>query len=83
MAETQSTKVLENRLRRMAERQGLQLIKSRRRDPLALDYGTYRVETVAGEQAPGFVVTDGTGLTLEEVERLLTTPREQRLTGTK
>lgn len=25
----------------MAERQGLQLVKSKRRDPLAIDYGTY------------------------------------------
>src|SRR5258708_16018140 len=31
-------KVRENRLRRMAERQGHQLVKSRRRDPRAYDY---------------------------------------------
>lgn len=34
-------KVRENRLRRMAQRQGLILRKSRRRDPRATDYGTY------------------------------------------
>jgi hypothetical protein len=34
-------KVLENRLHRAARRQGLRLEKSRRRDPRALDYGTY------------------------------------------
>lgn len=34
-------KVRENRLRRMAERQGHQLVKSRRRDPRAYDYGRY------------------------------------------
>ena len=34
-------KVRENRLRRMARRQGLSLLKSRRRDPLAIDYGGY------------------------------------------
>ena len=34
-------KVRENRLRRMATRQGLHLVKSRRRDPQALDFGTY------------------------------------------
>jgi hypothetical protein len=34
-------KVRENRLRRKAERQGLKLVKSRRRDPLALDYQLY------------------------------------------
>lgn len=36
-------KVLENRLRRMADRQGLRLAKSKRRDPRALDYGKYRL----------------------------------------
>lgn len=34
-------KVLENRLRRAADRQGYQLVKSRRRDPRAVDYGRY------------------------------------------
>jgi ribosomal protein L34 len=41
MATSTQEKVRENRLRRMATRQGLQLVKSRRRDPRALDYGTY------------------------------------------
>ena len=36
-------KVLENRMRRMAERQGLVLQKSARRDPKARDYGLYRL----------------------------------------
>src|SRR5512133_2922908 len=36
-------KVRENRLRRMAQRQGLQLVKSKRRDPHALEYGRYMV----------------------------------------
>jgi hypothetical protein len=36
-------KTFENRCRRAAQRQGLELVKSRRRDPLALDYGTYRL----------------------------------------
>jgi len=35
------TKVRENRLRRMASRQGLRLEKSKQRDPMALDYGKY------------------------------------------
>ncbi len=43
-------KVLENRLRNGAARQGLRLEKSRRRDPYALDYGTYAlVEGPAAE----------------------------------
>jgi hypothetical protein len=32
-------KVRENRLRRMAQRRGMQLQKSRRRDPNAIDFG--------------------------------------------
>ena len=32
-------KVRENRLRRMAKRQGLHLVKNGRRDPRAIDYG--------------------------------------------
>jgi hypothetical protein len=34
-------KVHEDRLRRMAKRQGLTLTKTRRRDPRALDYGCF------------------------------------------
>lgn len=34
-------KVRENRLRRMAGRQGLKLVKSRRRDERAVDFGGY------------------------------------------
>ena len=36
-----SDKVRENRLRRVAERRGLKLVKCPRRDPGALDYGTF------------------------------------------
>ena len=35
------SKVRENRLRRMADRRGLRLMKSRRRDPNAIDHGLY------------------------------------------
>ena len=66
-----SEKVRENRLRRMAERQGFALHKSRRRDPRALDYGhwlmvdtTDRGRTVAGDQAGS--------MTLDDVEAFLT-----------
>jgi hypothetical protein len=34
-------KVRENRLRRTAKRQGLRLTRNPRRDPRALDFGTY------------------------------------------
>ena len=41
MTTNTTEKVHENRLRRMAERQGLVLHKSRRRDPYAIDFGAY------------------------------------------
>ena len=42
-------KVRERRLRRMAARQGYKLHKSRRRDPRAKDYGTYRLVPAKGK----------------------------------
>jgi hypothetical protein len=42
-------KVRQNRLRRMAERQGLELRKSRRRDPRAKDYGRWYIVDVDRE----------------------------------
>jgi hypothetical protein len=64
-------KVWENRLRRMAQRQGLRLEKSRRRDPRALNYGTYWLinpytnTVVAGDTGNGY------GLDLDQVEKAL------------
>jgi len=68
----QSIKVRENRLRRMTERQGLRFVKIRRRDPLAVDYGKYRVETADGVEPERFASPMGWGLTLDEVEERLT-----------
>ena len=70
-------KVRENRIRRMAERQGFRLVKSRRRDPFAVDFGRYRVETGDGIEATAFASTMGWGLTLDEVEKRLTSPRRR------
>ena len=68
-----SEKVRENRLRRMADRQGLRLEKSRRRDPHANDYGLYNLfaHDTGGAVWPSapwgpFVAT------LDEVEEYLT-----------
>ena len=68
-------KVQENRVRRLAERQGLALQKSRRRDPQALDFGTFWL--VNPElNAQIFPSGDGSawGATLEELEEWLTQP---------
>ena len=53
----------------MASRQGLQLMKSRRRDPRALDYGTYWLVDASGvEVASGDVDAIEARLTGEGVK---------------
>jgi len=69
-------KVYEGRLRRRAEREGLMLVKSRTRDPLADDYGRYVLVTDSagnrvgryGGQAAVSDFAKGFGLTLEQIE---------------
>jgi hypothetical protein len=70
MASSTPDKVRENRLRRMAERQGLTLRKSRRRDPRALEYGLFDL-VEATERADG-TYRGRPMLTLDEVEAQLT-----------
>ena len=65
-------KVRENRLRRMAHRRGFRLMKSRRRDPDAIDYGLYAlidVETGGSEHAHGPI--SECVLTLDDVKEWL------------
>lgn len=62
----QGEKVREIRLRRMADRQGLQLTRSRRRDVRALDYGKYWL------LRDGDAVTPAEGVGLDEIEAYLT-----------
>jgi hypothetical protein len=70
-ADRAASKVWENRIRRMADRQGLRLEKSRRRDTRAAGYGTYRLV----DPATGTVVSYGEpapyGLTLDDIEKAL------------
>jgi hypothetical protein len=40
-------KVLENRIRRVAQRRGMKVVKSRRRDSRSVDYGGYMLIDVA------------------------------------
>jgi hypothetical protein len=68
----------EMKLRRMAARQGLALVKSRRRDPRALDFGTYWLVDAndpkpARSHAPWIGHPDGFG-SLDEVEAFLNRP---------
>jgi hypothetical protein len=62
-------KIRENRLRRMAERQGYTLRKSRRRDFRAADYGMYWIV----DPNTRFIVAGGDfGMNLDSVESWLT-----------
>ena len=65
---SQEEKVRENRLRRMADRQGYALKKSGRRDPRAIDYGKYWIT----DPATNGMLTDEKGLSLDEIEQWLT-----------
>ncbi|MGD8194832.1 hypothetical protein ACEXQB_010110 [Herbiconiux sp. P18] len=64
-------KVLENRLRRSAARQGLRLVKSRRRDPQALTYGTYGLIDLSNNTWVVYGGGDGYGVDLDIIEREL------------
>jgi hypothetical protein len=64
----------ENRLRRMAERQGLRLERSPRRDPDEPGHGTYQLihTYTRGVVHAGHAGQAGYGLDLDDVEEYLT-----------
>jgi hypothetical protein len=64
--------VRENRLRRMAQRQGLKMVKSRRRDERALDYGGYMLLDVDTGGANVGGVPRPYSASLDEIEGYLT-----------
>ena len=64
-------RVRENRLRRMAARQGLRLLKSRRRDRYASGYGTYALVPAAA--SPSMRADAQFGCDLDEIEQQLKT----------
>ncbi|MGC0271734.1 hypothetical protein ACO0LV_01905 [Pseudactinotalea sp. Z1739] len=66
-----SDKVRENRARRAADRQGLTLHKSRRRDPRALGYGRYQLNDATTNTVVAGRLNSHDALTLEEVEEHL------------
>ena len=61
-------KVRENRMRRRLERRGYRLMKSRRRDPDALEYGTYQVIEIRHNSLAFGDTNHGFGMSLEDVE---------------
>jgi hypothetical protein len=71
-ATEQDEKVRENRLRRMAERQGLKLSKSPRRDPHAIDYGCWMiVDRDANTVVAGTAGTGRPNMDLDQIEAYL------------
>ncbi len=67
-------KVRENRVRRAAERQGLRLVKSRRRDPNAWDHGTYGLLSAETGALVWGVAGTNYGVPLDDVEHEITKP---------
>ena len=66
-------KVLDNKLRRMVQRRGYQLSKSRVRDPWAIGYGVYWIINPKNNSIEAGDPQNG--MTLSEVERWLATHR--------
>jgi hypothetical protein len=65
-------KTLETRLRRTADRQGLRLERSRRRDPRAVDYDRYwLVDLASGDVVAGASPIGRPNWTLDQVETYL------------
>ena len=61
-------KVRENRLRRAAQRQGLTLAKSRRRDPRAYDWGTYMLVDAQTGAVVASGARSGYMMSLDDIE---------------
>ena len=85
-AAVKKSKTQEMRVRRMAERQGVTLVKSRRRDELAKDYGVYWLVSYDLADEPGPWGQHGrpirkfpfAGMELDEVEQFLKTKPADR-----
>jgi hypothetical protein len=73
MSLSTTEKVRENRLRRMADRQGLALRKSARRDPRAIGYGMYFLIDANRNAVVAGIAGDHPIFTLDDVEAYLTT----------
>jgi hypothetical protein len=75
-----SEKVLETKLRRMADRRGYRLMKSHARDPHALTYGGYQVLDIeTGGVVFGYGnVNRGFAASLAEIEDFLTSAKAKR-----
>lgn len=73
MADT--AKAQENRLRRMASRQGFKLVKSKRRDPQAVDHGNWMV---VNAQTNNVEAGGSCFFGIDDVEKFLTGEKPNR-----
>ena len=79
MRQSPQAKTRENRVRRMAARQGLVLHRSRDRDPMSLSYGRYLLlDPGANWDAVFGVARREPAATLAEIEMWLRSPRAAR-----
>jgi hypothetical protein len=71
-------KVRESRIRRIADRRGLRLVKSGRRDPNALDYGLYALidYDTGGAVNPSLIGRYTCSWTLDQIEDYLAEPEQ-------
>lgn len=67
-----TTKTHENRLRRKAARQGLELHKSRLRDPHATGFGSFMLVDADTRAVVAASLPHGYGLDMDDVEQYLT-----------
>ena len=72
-------KVREARVRRVAQRQGLKLVRSRRRDPRAADFGRYALVDPDTNRAVAGELDSASAMTLDDVEAWLSAPRPVRV----
>lgn len=68
-------KVHEDRVRRMARRQGLVLSRCRMRDPLGVGFGRYKISDESGRVVFGVDASGRHAATLDEIEGYLTRAR--------
>jgi hypothetical protein len=76
--EDRAWKVREQRARRAAKRQGLELVKSRRRDPRALDYGGYMLVDASTRRVVYGYGYNHFGPRLSDIETWLTRDQQER-----
>ena len=61
-------------MRRVAQRQGLKLVRSRRRDPQAADFGRYALVDPDTNRAVAGELDSASAMTLDDVEAWLSSP---------